>query len=111
MGQKHAFGVLPPQRLNGPMRYIVSLEASRRDASTEPYSPFGRSLLMEQSAKRWAGWGPQKGRGEWGLSRDRLTFRVVVIEYRLVVKVHMPSQSLKSESGPQASRDRLVLSP
>ena len=26
----------PPQRPNGPMRYIVSLEASRRDASTEP---------------------------------------------------------------------------
>ena len=68
MTQKHAFGVLRPQRLNGPMRYIVSLEASRRDASTEPYRSCSRSLLMELLAKTWAGWGPPKWGGPWGLS-------------------------------------------
>ena len=56
----------PPQRLYRPWGCIVSLEAQGDGASTEPYSSFSRSLLMELSAKRWAGSGPQKGLGKPG---------------------------------------------
>ena len=58
----------PPQRPNEPMRYIVSFEASRRDASTEPYRSSPNPLDPELSAKRLGNRGTQKGRGEWGLT-------------------------------------------
>ena len=95
MGQKHAFGVLPPQRPNGPMRYIVSSEASRRDASTEPHYSLARAFPAEQSAKRWAGSGPLRFADRRGLSR----------------RIHMPGRNQKLETQHQKEDQITTLHP